>query len=40
MSSDDGSLWITFNGQIFSYGQLRSDCGRGYPFGRGPTPGS
>ena len=34
MSNDDGSLWITFNGEIFNYLELRDDLVRcGHKFG-------
>src|SRR5438105_622753 len=33
MSNDDGSLWITFNGEIFNYIELREDLvKKGYRF--------
>jgi asparagine synthase (glutamine-hydrolysing) len=33
MSNDDGSLWITFNGEIFNYRELRDDLiRRGHRF--------
>lgn len=32
MSSHDGSVWVTFNGQIYNYQSLVQDLKAGYPF--------
>jgi asparagine synthase (glutamine-hydrolysing) len=33
MSNEDGSLWITFNGEVYNYGELRPDLlARGHQF--------